>query len=213
MSLCTCPPNATLTTVTDYECGIDFDQIVRLSFSKNQANQFPTLAGAGGIQVKASWDTLKAAGDDTKVILTPPTVNLTIPASEGQETGGNDNSTIKGIPNYLGENPVLVTGEINSMPAAQYLELKDFVCQSKSNIGKALTMVYLFNQFDQVIYDDEGLDGTELKGFPIYNFRISTPSTEGFNALNKFTFSFWMAADWADQFSITELDFDPLTEI
>ena len=213
MSLCTCPPNATLTAVSDFECGIDFDQIVRLAFSKNQAAQFPALTGVGGIQLQASWTTLKAAVDNTKVILTPPTVNLTIPTSEGQETGGNDNSTIKGIPNYLGENPVLVSGEINSMPADVYTELKDFVCQSKSNIGKPLAMVYFFNQFEQVVADDEGLDDTDFKGFPIYNFRLSTPGTEGFNSLNKYTFSFWMAADWADQFKVTELDFDPLSDI
>jgi len=213
MSLCECPSNPTLTTISDYECGIDFDQIVRLGFSKNQPAQFPTLAGAGGIQVQASWDALKAAVDDTKVILTPPTVSLTIPKSEAQEAGGNDNSTIKGIPNYLGENPILISGQINSMPSAVYAEMLDLVCQSKSNIGKSLVMFYPFNQFEQVVYDDEGRDDVDLKGFPIYNFRISSPGSEGFNSLNTYDFSFYVAADWAKNFMVTKCDFDPLTDI
>ncbi len=205
--LCECPLNATLTTISTYDCGIDFDQIVRLAFVKIQTALFIDEAD---MQTEASWDVLVAAVDDTKVVLTPPTVSLVIPSSEAQEEGGNDNTTINGVPNYLGENPVQIAGMINSMPSATYTEVRDLACQSKANIGKPLLMVYMFNRYNEVVFSDEAGDPV---GFDIYNFRISTPGSEGFNALNKFNFTFYMDSEWADNFAISQLAFDPLTDI
>src|SRR5687768_14263020 len=98
-----CPLPAALTAIPASTCPFKLDQIVRLALQRRQPVATPPFATLADIQTLLDWTTLRDAVDATKIVLTPLFAGLTIPESEGQTVGGNDNSTIGGVPEYNGE--------------------------------------------------------------------------------------------------------------
>jgi hypothetical protein len=199
-----CPKPTALTAIPDNDCGMKFDQIVRLALQRRQST--PSFDGTDLITVEATWDALKALTTAEKVVMSPIFAGMVIPPSEGAEEGGNDNSTVNGIPQYLGENPVKVTGEFRNLKSTVKAALDKLAGESLASAGVPQIWVYMFNRGRKVISK-----GNE--GIPIYNFRVSTPGSEGYNQDNKHNFSFWLPADWDKDVVMAELDFDPLTSI
>lgn len=172
-------------------------------------NQFTTTGGTPNpITATASWDAFATATDNTTIVYSPFLKDAAIPGSEGNFTGGNDNTTIKGIREYNGENnidgiPFVVDYPNNTTRQT----LKQF---TQSSVGATNIQMYFF--FESGIYaKNTGVAGT-YTGVDIYNFRIPSLDVPGFNQRNKIMGSFDMTADWSDGCELiknSDLDFTP----
>jgi hypothetical protein len=201
---CTCPAPAALTVIPDVTCPVDFDQIVRLGFQRMASPSF-FVDAANDIDEIASWTAFKAATDVSKIVISPYIANLVIPPSEGNFTGGDTNETVNGIAVYNGENTVTVTAEIHSAPAATIKALKALACESQSVVGEATLGAYFFTRKNQVVSGRNTANTTSIP-VEIYNFRVSTVGSEGFNMKNKHMISFQMTGDWDDDVAVKSLE-------
>jgi len=213
-----CPLPASLKAITQPTCPFKFDQIVRFALQRRQPVATPPFSTLVAIQTLANWTTFKAAVDNTKVVMTPVFTGLTIPGSEAQTTGGNDNSTFNGIREYNGEGSITVTGEFKNLPPASKRDL-DWLAQESlaSSVGISNLTLYPINK-DGYIFPVNPVDGagaatTTYFGIPVYNFRVGSAGSAGFNAPNINGFSFDLPASWADYLASVKPAFDPLTEI
>jgi hypothetical protein len=204
-----CPLPAELTDIPSFDCGVRFDQIVKMAFQR-EGNSFPSLSGSGGITVQASWTPLLAASDDTKIVVSNYFAGLVIPGSEGQFEGGNDNTTISGVRLYKGENGVTVTGVMRNLPSDVRAALRAYSQESLSSIGATNLTAYFFTRpgLEKIIALKVG---TTYKGIPIYNFRIASPDSQGFNADNIINFSFDLLPDWDENVEVLSPAFNPLS--
>lgn len=208
---CVCPKAAAITAIPAADCPLKLDQIVRLGFQRIQpgnASTFP--AATAEITDIASWDALKTAVGGTKIQFSPYFDSLVIPQSEGLEEGGNDNSTAFGIPIDLGEGAVKVTGQFRNLPVAVKKALDAYRCESQSALGQAALGIYAINQYGEIIHN---VNGTDPVAIPIYNFRLSSRGSEGFNASDKIGFSFYLPAGWDNDLAVTKPDFNALLEL
>lgn len=190
-------------------CKFKFDQILRLAFQRSAAgNSFDATTL---ITAKTAWDTLIAAIDDTKVVFTPIIFNPIIPSSEELTEGGNDNSTPYGIEQYLGEGAVKVTGEFRNLTPEIKKALAALSCESDVSLGVANLRVFMMNKDGQVIHEVDPDTPTEQRGIPIYNFRVGSMGSQGFNSDNVIPFSFSMAGDWDNEIAMVKPAFNILT--
>lgn len=197
-----CPLPAALVDIPTQDCPFIFDQIVRQAFQLAGQSSFTEAT----IKVLATWTPLLASSDATKVVTSPIFAELVIPQSEALTTGGNDNTTFNGIPQYNGEGAVTVTYQISNLSPETKTALESLTAFSLAGAtGKSRLTTFLFNKDGKIISDNH-------KGFPIYNFRISSVGSEGFNTPNKHAVSFTLMPGWDRNAVISEpTDFDPLT--
>lgn len=206
MGLITCPLPAALTTIPASSCPVKFDQVVKMAFQRSGQTSFADLTA---LQTLATWTPLLAAVNSTKVIVTPYFASLSFPPSEAQEEGGNDNTTVNGIPVYKGEGFVQITGVFEGLTKAQYQALKKLTQESFNLSGGTNLTVFFFNRFGQILHD---MNGAEPRGFALYNFRMATVGSEGYNANNKYNFSMQLSGEWDDNATLTQpTDFSALT--
>jgi hypothetical protein len=213
-----CPLPAAIPTIPAVTCPFRFDQIVKLALQRRQPTGTPPFPTLVDIQTLANWTTLKAAVANTKVATTPIFTSPALPRSEALVVGGNDNTTFKGIREYNGEGAVTFTAQMKNLPPAIYRTLKLFSQESVSSaVGVSNLTAFLINA-DSTIFavnpeSAPGVAGLEYWGIPIYNFRISSPGSEGFNAANINDIAFDLPSDWADFLAAVQPDFDALTAI
>jgi hypothetical protein len=112
--LFSCPPPTALATIPSQACPEVWDQIVKFAFQRKQAT--PSFTSTT-IKVAATWTPLLTASDSTKVVITPYIAGVVIPPGEVLKEGGNDNSTINGIPRITGLGFVPVTAQPQSLQA------------------------------------------------------------------------------------------------
>lgn len=199
-----CPAPAALAAIPAQSCPFRMDQIVRFAFGRRAVPAFATEAA---LKLLATWTTLIAAADNTKVVMSPLFAGMVIPGSEGVFVGGGDNTTFNGIRQYQGEANVTVTGTFTNMSPAVKAAL-DLLTQESlaSAVGVSNLEVVMFNK--------DGFAATKNLDFiPIYNFRLSSRASEGLNANDVHAFSFDMLPDWETGLQMTKLGFDPLTAI
>lgn len=197
-----CPPPTALADIPANTCPVQFDQIVRFAIQRSGQASFTAVT----IKVVATWTPLLAADDNTKVVLTPLFAEMVLPQSTALTAGGNDNTTVNGIPDYNGEGFVSVTGQIRGLSAAQAEALRSYTSESISNsIGGSNLEIIFINRYGTFIVD-------ATHGFKVYNFRLSSVGSEGLNAKNKHQFGFDLAPGWdKGAVMIKPTDFDPLT--
>jgi len=199
-----CPLPAALGDISASNCPFRFDQIVRFGFTRRGAGPF---ASSAAMKLLATWTARQAAADDTKIVMSPFFAGMFIPPSEALTTGGNDNSTFNGIPEYNGEGFVNVTGVFKNLQPAVAKEMDMLTPESlASAIGISNLTLIMFNK------DGVGF-AKDLEGFPVYNFRKSSVGSEGFNSPNTHNFSFAMPGDWDSELVSFIPDFDPLTDL
>lgn len=203
----TCPLPTAISALTAITCAEHFGQITRVAFQR-LGTSFPDAAGAAlDIDLLASWTTLIAALDDTKIQIAPIHENFIIPAGEVISDGGDDNTTSFGQPISVGSTNISPEGRYRGLPAPQKVELDQFI--SESSIYGQLG-VYMFNEHGQIISHNP--TGTERAPFPINAYFLGAVGSEGFNAHNFNNFKWSFASNWADSFKIDDpVDFDPNT--
>ena len=207
---CQCDELAVLPNLVDATCPTDFDQIVKISLQLEQTTApFTALAPITDID---SWVDLATASDDTKIVFTPATANVVIPASEANYTGENSNESVNGLGYLLGENNVRVTGQFHSISQEAATAMESLSCYSDTALGKSRLSAYLFLRRVRgkagVIANK--LDTDEFAGIEIFNFRISSVGSEGYQAKNTYNFSFDLQPDALAQIEKVTLDFNPL---
>ncbi len=211
---CACPKPSALTAITAVSCAFKIDQTVRLAFVRNHtASLFPVSSNA--ITALASWTANKALTNSNKHIISPLFSNPQLPQSEALEEGGNDNTTVNGIPLYMGEGFVKFTGQFRNLEPAIADQLRLLSCESEASAaGAALLGAYFINRAGNIFHKLDGDD--EPLPIEIYNFRTSSRGTEGFAKDDILNFSFYMDGNWDSGLSRTlrsTLDFNPLTQL
>jgi hypothetical protein len=185
-ALFTCPPDELLTDIPDSECAFRFDQLQRFFFQRIQAVSSFT---ATTIKAVATWTPLLAETDDTKIVKTPRMPNVVIPPGEILKEGGNDNTTLDGVPRLNGRGFAPVTLDAQNWTPAQLNALRKLANES---VGDTNIWMYMVNRFGQVISNSDG------SGIPVYNIMAGDPGTEGFNKDNIARVSFDLPPGWAD---------------
>ena len=150
-----CPAATTLTSITAEGCAQNFGQIQKIIFTRlmNGSSRNGIVDGttSGQAGLLASWTALKAATDDTKIVVSPFIEN---PADDGGDarTYGGGNETLNGIEIVIGSNPVNFTARMNGKKQVVVADMKKLMCESlANNLG-----VYLVNENGQI----EGLKET-----------------------------------------------------
>jgi hypothetical protein len=207
--ICSC--ESVLPNLVDVTCPQDLDQIVKLAFQLKQSSA-PFDSGDAIDEVN-SWNALLAASDATKIVLSPAVTNVVIPASEGNFTAEDSNESVNGVGYYLGENIVKVTGEIHSASQEVIKALEALSCYSDASLGSSKLTAYMFLRrikgVSRVIAKGTSVAG-EYQGFEVFNFRVSSLGSEGYNTKTKYMFSFTMQPDEWDGMEVISLDFNPL---
>lgn len=209
--VCTCPLG-TLPNQIDLTCPADLDQIVKLAFQKPQSSA--PFVTADPISDVDSWTALLATSGDTKIVLSPATANVVIPSSEAVYIGENSNESVNGLGYYIGENNIRVTGEIHSPTQDVIDALNELSCFSDVTLGESQLTVYMFvRRIKGVsrVVAKAGTSAGDYAGFQIFNFRVSSVGSEGYQTKSKYMFSFDMQPDeWKDM-EIVQLGFNPLS--
>lgn len=204
---CTCPKATSLTTITETGCGIDLGQIQRLAFQRI-GFQFDDTDDATNILKKASWDALKIADDDTKIVITPMIGgDPIIEPGDAITSGGGDNSTLDGVEEVTGVNPGSFSCVFKSMAPANEREMKNLICEGRMR-------VYFFLQGGKIACW-EIVPGTEgdYRGFNADNVFLGDRNNAGFGTKDTNAFSFQLPAGYSNNLVILTPEFNPLTDI
>lgn len=201
--LFSCPPPAFLADVPDQSCPERYDQIVRFFFQRKQSS--PSFSDTT-IKTQATWTPLLSANDDTKIIGSPLVPNVVIPTGEIIKEGGNDNTTINGIPKLGGRSFVGVTAQLQDVEAAVRTALRALASESALQPGFTNLWFYMVNRYNQII---AGSDGS---GIEVYNVMVGDVGTEGLNKSNVANLSFDLAPGWSDNVAVFTPDagFQPI---
>lgn len=200
-----CPPPTALATIPAQTCPERFDQIVKFFYQRKQATpSFTTTT----LLVQATWTPLLTAVDSTKVVKSPLIPNVVIPPGEVLKEGGNDNTTINGIPKLSGRGFIPCTAQLQDTEAAVREAIRALAGESALIPGFTNLWVYMVNRFGQIIC---GKDGTDCPGIDIYNLMAGDTGTEGLNKNNINNLTWDLAPGWSDNVAVFTPSFNILT--
>lgn len=202
---CNCPKDTALTEIPTQDCGVNLKQIQRVAFQRN-GNQFGTNAATpNDINELADWQALKAANDDSKIVITPLIgANPVIEPGDAITNGGGDNSTLNGVEEVEGVNPSVFSAEFKELSPAIEKAMKKIICE------KQLT-VYLFLEGGRIACVE--IDTDNQKGFEIQSPFLSDRGNQGYATKDTHTIRFSLKAGWSEDLVIIKPNFNPLTEI
>lgn len=211
MSLFECPLPAELPFVGAVDCNQKLDQINRLLLVREGADL--SALTLESLALKATYEAILADTGIDKGILTPLMANLVIPPSEGNFTGGNDNSTINGIPYFNGDDNVDVTAELHSVPQAVISQLQAITPYSDATRGFIGLRAIFFNK-DGLAWVKKAPDpeapapASPIELIPLFNFRVSDVGTEGFRMQSVNSVTFTLPSGWSSDLVPVKLAFD-----
>lgn len=207
---CICSELTILPNLIDNSCPTDFDQVTRIAFQLSQPTaSFSTLEPITDVD---SWVALATAVDDSKIVFSPATANVVIPPSEANFMGENSNESVNGVGYLLGENNITITGAFHSISQESATAMEKLSCYSDAAFGSSRLTAYLMTRRVRgragVIATK--LDTDEYVGIEIFNFRISSVGSEGYQSKNVYNFSFTIQPDSLAQIEKVSLAFNPL---
>lgn len=202
---CTCPLSASLTDITQDACPLNIGQIQKIYFQRT-----PYTWDGTDITLKADWDTLRTAGDDTKVVVSPLIGgDPVIEAGEAITIGGNDNTTRSGVELVTGAGPSNFSARFDSLSPKAEREMKQFICEGK--LG-----VYFVTE-DQKIWcwvDDPDAATPKEQPIPVESAFFTDRNNGGFGTLDSNILSFKLRKGWSECLvQITPADFNPLVDL
>jgi len=208
-----CPRPAALLTVLRVTCPENLGQIQRAGITRAGGAMFDMdgAAGAeGDITLIGSWTPLLTDADNDKLVITPYFENFIIPEAAAITEGGGDNTTVDGVERVLGAGAITVTATLAGVPISIIDQLRDLM-------GEPALEIYLFNQYGRIV----ARDSTPLaiaaekvyRGIPIYSLFVPYPANNGLNTIDKATFRFAFAEDWAKNRAIITPVFNLKTDL
>ncbi len=207
MDLFLCPPPAAIANIPTFTCPIRWDQIQKILFRRIEGKVALTTASA---LLSATITPLLSAIDDTKLIVSPLLSNVIIPPNEILKEGGNDNTTLNGVPQFRGLGFAGGTAQLRNAPGTVAAAIGAITPESSVQPGQT-NIEAIFVQKDGKIIGRVPT-GVEFHGFSIYNFVITDVSSEGFGRDNVYNISFDLAPGWSDNHTmLTPTDYSALT--
>lgn len=201
--LCACPSPTALVTIPAQTCPINILQVQKAAFQRSGW----VWDGTTGkdITLAADWTALKAATDDTKVVVTPYIYEVAITPGEAITIGGGDNTTLNGVPQLTGINPTTVVMKLRQASAAVIAAIKALMCEQG-------LVAYFFNEAGQIICLKIG-STTTYKGLTAQTFFCGDTSNEGFGTLDNNMISFSIPQGWSASMAVITPAFNPLTTL
>ena len=205
-----CPAATALTAIPAQGCAQNFGQIQKVIFQRlmngSTKNSITDGSSTGNAGLLASWTALKAATNDTKIVVTP---YIESPADEGGDarTYGGGNDTLNGIEQIIGSNPVNFSCRVNGATQNIIEAMKKLMCEALgNNLG-----VYLVNEKGQI----EGIKiGTTSGGtttyawypIPVQKLFVSDKLHGNFDGPDYNNLSFSYAPGYSDKLDVLTLD-------
>ena len=210
---CSCPKPTALTAITATSCPEEFGQIQRIWLVRKGFVKFdtvdPTTGGTIPVglipntpDLAAGWTILKAAVDDTKVVM-PPLFggDISITPGDSITQGGNDNSTLNGATYITGKSPSTFSARYDQLTSTQTSELNLLECEDLE--------VYFINEEGDLI---GRRNGDFFQGFDISTYFLGERNVQGIGAFDSNVLTFQLAKDWDQTFEkVTPSDFNALT--
>ena len=199
--LCACSNPATLESIADFTCPIDFSEIAKLIFNRNRIFQKTTPPPVLEVDIitLAEWLDTLAAVDDTKSLVTPIVDDIE------NEPGAPivEELTIRNV--VTGFEPTVFTGFLSGAPQTTVASFKKLTCE------KTL-FVYFVDNDGNIIYN---LNGTVPEGFKLSNNSFFMQDLElKKRTTNKNRLGFQLEPGWSDGAKkATPLDFDALVDL
>lgn len=208
---CICDELTILPNLVDNTCPTDFDAITRIAFQLTQPTaSFTSLVPITDVD---SWVAKATAVDDTKIVFSPATANVVIPSSEANYMGQNSNESVNGVGYLLGENNIEISGQFHSISQESATAMEALSCYSDAAFGASRLTAYMMTRR---VRGRAGVIATKLAaadeyvGIEIFNFRISSVGSEGYQSKNVYNFSFTIQPDSLAQIEKVGLTFNPL---
>lgn len=207
--LCTCPLGTEITDIYIADCPEDIGQIQKLVVQRVYAsagtkNKF-TIASANP-NLLASWTTLLAASDSTKVVQTPYLTNPVVEPGAPRTYGGG-NATLGGVEEIVGREATLFTASFLRASQRSIKDLKEIMCET---VG-----VYMIDEYGRIIgISDDIASPTEFYPIPVHGFFVGDKKLGGLEEPDMNELRFYMHPNWSDNLHIvTPTNFDALTEL
>ena len=203
---CGCPIGAHIADLDVAECKESMGQVQKVLFQRiyKSAGEKNSVADP---TKKASWSTLFAAADSSKVTISPYIQGPTTEPGAAR-TFGSGNQVLGGIPITIGREATNFTGTIYQEQQKVIAQLKQYQCET---IG-----VYLIDENGNIgcLVDDFD-NPTEYLPIPIYSLFVGDKSLGGYEEPDSNAISWSFVPNWSDKFYIIKrdtLDFNPLTD-
>lgn len=203
---CACPIGTAIKSITPFACVESFGQIQKVVFQRiySTGTTKNNMTDAN-IKLLATWQALKTANDGTKITLSP---YINGPADDGGDarTRGGDNSTLGGVTEIIGQNPVNCSARVNGAPQGTIADMKALMCEAKAgNLG-----VYLIDEFGRI----EGIKDTDWYPIPVRSLFVGDKIHGNFDDDDHNPLSWSYLPGYSDKLSIvTPTDFNPLTDL
>ncbi len=200
-----CPPGPYLGGIVPTNCPIKWDQTQKLVFGRKSPGRF---ANAGAFIDQTTWQNLLNAMNDTRLVITPYVSNLTIPATTVLTKGGNDNTTIDGVPEINGISFATVKFQLKNVSAETAQELRLIGTESMIQPGVSNIVAYFLQTNDAVVWDKTA-SGTLFNGFEVFNLVVTDLGNEGLNTNTMYDIQFDMKGGWSQYWGYQVLPFNP----
>lgn len=208
---CGCPAGKHLNDLEIAECKESFGQIQKVIFARifsstGVKNKIPKESIAN----KATMTSLFAAGDGTKLIISPYIQNPTTEPGEARTFGGG-NQTLGGIEIVIGREPTTFTGIIYQEAQSVIKTLKTYSCEK---IG-----VFLIDENGNIgAIEAINSDGksTSYEPIPVDKFFVGDKNLGGYEEPDSNTISWSFYPNWSDNLVLIKADtlnYNPLTEL
>jgi hypothetical protein len=207
MDLFACPAPTAIATIPATSCPIRWDQVQKMLIRRISGAQALTTST---VLLSATITPLLSAADSTKLIVSPFIHDFKIPQSEVLKEGGNDNTTINGVPTLRGLGFVGATGMLKNISAAAAAKIRAITPETATAPGETNIEALFVNKDGKVIAQNPA--STTVKGFPIYNLALTDVGSEGFGKDNIYNLSFDLAPGWSEYHAMyTPTDWNALT--
>ena len=130
--LFTCPQPTALASAPNPTCPVRFDQIQKMGIRRISGATALTTAT---VLLAATITPLLSATDNTKLLISPWLSNFIIPNSEPLKEGGNDNTTINGIPKLNGFGFVNVTFQLKNVESTTADAMRALASESANSVA------------------------------------------------------------------------------
>lgn len=210
MITCKCPAAASLPNIPAVKCTESFGQIQKVAFQRltKDDGSKNSFTSEKAITLLASWTSLLAAANSTKIVVSPYIQAPTNEAGAARTFGGG-NETLGGVEEIIGREPNPFTGVMRKIPQSVIKVMKELQCESWSdNLG-----VYLFDENGSIEAIQDETTPTTYYPIPIRSLFIGDKTHGGLEAPDSNAIQWAFLPNYSDDLTIVVPNFNPLTDL